>query len=50
MLIETISTVYTAYQLKDNTEQFLEPKHWYCYSEKYYPRAEIKAQLQNQLF
>lgn len=50
MLIEAISTVSTALQLKDNTGQFLEPKHWYFYNEKYYPWAEIKPQLQKQLF
>lgn len=37
MLIEAISTVSTALQLKDNTGQFLEPKHRYFYNEKYYP-------------
>lgn len=50
MLIETTSTVSTALQLKDNTGQFLEPKQWYFYNEKYYPGAEIKPQLQKQLF
>lgn len=50
MLIDTTSTVSTALQLKDNTGQFLEPKQWYFYNEKYYPWAEIKPQRQKQLF